>query len=60
MNTSNEGAPSSLVRTLERMATRQRARSEELARRTKQLEEQPPLRRRTWRETKTEILGRRE
>lgn len=60
MNTSSEGAPSSLMRTIERMTMRQRARAQEIARRTKALEEEPPSRQRMWRETKIEILGRHE
>lgn len=60
MNTFNEGLPSSLSRRLERMTIKQRARAQELARRTKAVAEQPPSRPRTWRETRIEILGRHE
>jgi hypothetical protein len=59
MSISYAAAPSSLARAIERMTTKQEALAQELARRTKALEERPlRRRRRTWRETKTEILGR--
>jgi hypothetical protein len=61
LNTSNAASPSSLARAIERMTTKRRERAEELARRTKALEERPhQARRRTWGETKTEILGHHE
>jgi hypothetical protein len=61
MNTSNDAAPSSLALAVERMTTKQRAWAEELARRTRALEQRAPGgRRRTWRDTKTEILGHHE
>lgn len=58
MSTSNAAAPSSLARAIERLTMKQQARAQELARRTKALEQQQQRgRRRTWRETKSEILG---
>jgi hypothetical protein len=58
MSTSNDEAPSSLVLAIERITTKRQAWAQELARRTKALEDRPRrARRRTWRETKFEILG---
>jgi hypothetical protein len=61
MSTSNAAAPSSLVHAIERIAKKQQARAQELTRRMKAVEERPlRSRRRTWAETKIEILGRHE
>ena len=59
MSTSNAAEPSSLALAIERITMKRQALAQELARRTKALEERPRhARRRTWRETKFEILGR--
>jgi hypothetical protein len=58
MSTSSAAAPSSLAQAIERMTVKQHARAQELARRTKALEQESTRgRRRTWRETRSEILG---
>ena len=58
MSISYAAAPSSLAHAIERIQIKQQALAQELARRTKALEERPlRSRRRTWRETKNEILG---
>jgi hypothetical protein len=61
LNTSNAASPSSLASFRRHPFDGTRERAEELARRTKALEERPRhARRRTWGETKTEILGHHE
>jgi hypothetical protein len=60
MTTSKGEARSSLALAIARITTKQQERAQELARRMKELEEHPRARRRTWRETKNEILGRHE
>lgn len=61
MSTSNDASPSSLALAIATITTKQRAVAEELARRTQALERRTPrARARTWRQTKSEILGHHE
>lgn len=58
MSTSNAGTPKSLAQSIQALIAKQRNVTEELARRAEAIAQNPHARRRTWRATRKEILGR--